>query len=136
MVCAEYSTMVCAEYSTMICAEECSTMVCANLSPCVAPAALPEQPGWQQQGWLSPPLCLALLQGNTQGSPGKVALKGAGVAMEGAKYIKCLFNFLMDLLSQGPILGCLLSENFQVIAFQRRTCASPGQIFVEVCAGK
>lgn len=56
--------------------------------------------------------------------------------MKGAKYIKCLFNFLMDLLSQCPILECLLSENFQVIAFQRRTCARPGQIFVEVCVGK
>lgn len=42
----------------------------------------------------------------------------------------------MDLLSQCPILECLLSENFQVIAFQSRTCASPGQIFVEVCVGK
>lgn len=35
--------------------------------------------------------------------------------MEGTKYAKCLFNFLMDLLSQLPILLCLLSENFQVI---------------------
>lgn len=50
--------------------------------------------------------------------------------------MKCLFNFLMDLLSRCPILGCLLSGNFGVIAFQCRACAGPGQIFVEVCVGK
>lgn len=58
--------------------------------------------------------------------------------MEGTKYIKCLFNFfffffLMDLLSQLPILLCLLSENFQVIAFYRRMLVeSYVQIFVDI----